>query len=213
MTANVQFSILLDVLKRKLQQSKERMEIYKEEYDECHKRLQLEISRRGEAETREAALNRRIQLLEEKLERSGERLATATAKLPEAEETDKKYKEVVRKLFMMELDLERAQEYAEHRHAKIVELEEELRVVGNNLKSLEASREKATQREESFEVQVKILSEQLKEAGTRADLAERSVQKLQKEVDRLEDDLVTQKENNNVLQKEMEASLHDIQNM
>ncbi|XP_057332429.1 tropomyosin Tod p 1.0102 isoform X6 [Microplitis mediator] len=185
------------------------------------------------AESEVAALNRRIQLLEEDLERSEERLATATAKLAEAsqaadeserarkilenrsladeermdalenqlkearflaEEADKKYDEVARKLAMVEADLERAEERAEAGESKIVELEEELRVVGNNLKSLEVSEEKATQREENFEGQVKILDSQLKEAEARAEFAERSVQKLQKEVDRLEDELVNEKE-------------------
>ncbi|XP_046749565.1 tropomyosin Tod p 1.0102 isoform X8 [Diprion similis] len=185
------------------------------------------------AESEVAALNRRIQLLEEDLERSEERLATATAKLAEAsqaadeserarkvlenrsladeermdalenqlkearflaEEADKKYDEVARKLAMVEADLERAEERAEAGESKIVELEEELRVVGNNLKSLEVSEEKATQREETFEGQVKILDSQLKEAEARAEFAERSVQKLQKEVDRLEDELVHEKE-------------------
>ncbi|XP_063368102.1 uncharacterized protein LOC134656487 isoform X9 [Cydia amplana] len=104
------------------------------------------------AESEVAALNRRIQLLEEDLERSEERLATATAKLAEAsqaadeserarkvlenksltdeermdalenqlkearflaEEADKKYDEVARKLAMVEADLERAEERAE----------------------------------------------------------------------------------------------------
>ncbi|VDN21944.1 unnamed protein product [Gongylonema pulchrum] len=69
---------------------------------------------------------------------------------------------------------------------KIVELEEELRVVGNNLKSLEVSEEKALQREDSYEEQIRTVSARLKEAETRAEFAERSVQKLQKEVDRLE---------------------------
>ncbi|XP_077259317.1 tropomyosin 1 isoform X3 [Temnothorax americanus] len=204
------------------------------------------------AESEVAALNRRIQLLEEDLERSEERLATATAKLAEAsqaadeserarkilenrsladeermdalenqlkearflaEEADKKYDEVARKLAMVEADLERAEERAEAGESKIVELEEELRVVGNNLKSLEVSEEKATQREETFEGQVKILDSQLKEAEARAEFAERSVQKLQKEVDRLEDDLAAEREKNKLLQEEMEATLHDIQNM
>ncbi|XP_014357468.2 tropomyosin isoform X2 [Papilio machaon] len=188
------------------------------------------------AESEVAALNRRIQLLEEDLERSEERLATATAKLAEAsqaadeserarkvlenrsladeermdalenqlkearflaEEADKKYDEVARKLAMVEADLERAEERAEAGESKIVELEEELRVVGNNLKSLEVSEEKATQREETYEGQVKILSAQLKEAEARAEFAERSVQKLQKEVDRLEDDLINEIEKYN----------------
>ncbi|XP_076669579.1 tropomyosin 1 isoform X4 [Andrena cerasifolii] len=185
------------------------------------------------AESEVAALNRRIQLLEEDLERSEERLATATAKLAEAsqaadeserirkalenrtnmeddrvslleqqlaqakliaEEADKKYEEVARKLVMMEQDLERAEEKADLSEGKIVELEEELRVVGNNLKSLEVSEEKANQREEEYKNQIKTLTTRLKEAEARAEFAERSVQKLQKEVDRLEDELVHEKE-------------------
>ena len=49
---------------------------------------------------------------------------------------------MARKLAMVEADLERAEERAETGESKIVELEEELRVVGNNLKSLEVSEEK-----------------------------------------------------------------------
>lgn len=51
--------------------------------------------------------------------------------------------------------------------SKIVELEEELRVVGNNLKSLEVSEEKALQREDSYEEQIRNLAARLKEASTR----------------------------------------------
>ena len=47
--------------------------------------------------------------------------------------------------------------------SKIVELEEELRVVGNNLKSLELSEEKALAREESYEEQIRQLDTRLKE--------------------------------------------------
>ncbi|MDK0841581.1 tropomyosin, partial [Clostridium perfringens] len=86
------------------------------------------------------------------------------------------------------------EERAESGESKIVELEEELRVVGNNLKSLEVSEEKANQREEEYKNQIKTLTTRLKEAEARAEFAERSVQKLQKEVDRLEDELVAEKE-------------------
>merc|ERR1712072_1426720 len=124
--------------------TKEEMEKYKEESEDMARKLQVEICRREEAEGEVAALNRRIQLLEEDLERSEERLATATQKLAEAshaadeserirkalenksnmeddrvaileaqlaqakliaEEADKKYEEVARKLAMVEADL------------------------------------------------------------------------------------------------------------
>ena len=41
----------------------------------------------------------------------------------------------------------------------------------------------------------------------------RSVQKLQKEVDRLEDELMSAKERNKKMEDDMEATFHDIQNM
>merc|ERR1739840_28568 len=82
--AQVQGNNLLDVLKKKMRQTKEEMEKYKEESEDMARKLQVEIMRREEAEGEVAALNRRIQLLEEDLERSEERLATATQKLAEA---------------------------------------------------------------------------------------------------------------------------------
>jgi hypothetical protein len=45
---------------------------------------------------------------------------------------------------------------------KITELEEELRIVGNNMKSLEISEQEATTREESYEETIHDLTEKLK---------------------------------------------------
>ena len=50
------------------------------------------------------------------------------------------------------------------------------------MKSLEVAEEKAHKREESYKEQVKTLTAKLKQAEGRAEFAERSVQKLQKEV-------------------------------
>lgn len=71
-----------------------------------------------------------------------------------------------------------------------MELEEELKVVGNSLKSLEVSEEKANQRVEEFKKQLKSLTVKLKEAEARAEYAEKTVKKLQKEVDRLEGTII-----------------------
>lgn len=46
-----------------------------------------------------------------------------------------------------------------------MELEEELKVVGNSLKSLEVSEEKANQRVEEYKRQIKSLSVKLKEVS------------------------------------------------
>ena len=73
------------------------------------------------------------------------------------EESDIKYDEVARKLAMVEGDLQRAEERAESGENKIVDLEEELRVIGENLKALEVAEEKAQQREEEYKKQVTYL--------------------------------------------------------
>merc|ERR1712107_751340 len=54
---------------------------------------------------------------------------------------------------------------------KILELEEELRVVANNLKSLEVAEEKANQREKTYKEQTKTLSAKLKQAEARAEFS------------------------------------------
>merc|ERR1712226_1838701 len=133
------------------------------------------------------ALNRRVQGLEEDLEKTEEKLVANTKldkagtaaddserakkvfenkavdddkriaalekELKEArdkaEAADATYEEVSKKLVQCEQDLEKAEERADTGETKILELEEELRVVANNLKSLEVAEEKANQREKS----------------------------------------------------------------
>merc|ERR1712109_240923 len=93
---------------------------------------------------------------------------------------------------------------------KILELEEELRVVANNLKSLEVAEEKANQREKTYKEQIKTLSAKLKQAEARAEFAEKSVQKLQKEVDRLEDELVSEQEKYKAITEELEQTFAEM---
>merc|ERR1739846_265248 len=76
---------------------------------------------------------------------------------------------------------------------KIVDLEEELRVIGENLKALEVAEEKAQQREEEYKKQIKILQERLKSAEGRGEYGEKTVQKLNLRIDSIITDLVTEK--------------------
>merc|ERR1712062_937478 len=93
---------------------------------------------------------------------------------------------------------------------KILELEEELRVVANNLKSLEVAEEKANQREKTYKEQIKTLTAKLKQAEARAEFAEKSVLKLQKEVDRLEDELVSEQEKFKAITEELEQTFAEM---
>ena len=65
--------------------------------------------------------------------------------LPEQEakflagDAERKYEEVARKLNMMENDLDKALNKADSSENKIIELEMELKVVGDNMKCMEVS--------------------------------------------------------------------------
>merc|ERR1712071_433405 len=83
-SSTMQQGSFLDMLKKKILQTKEESEKFEEEAEEYKKKYQIEVRRREEAEGEVAGLNRRVQLLEEDLERSEERLGTATTKLAEA---------------------------------------------------------------------------------------------------------------------------------
>ncbi|XP_010171148.1 tropomyosin alpha-3 chain isoform X7 [Antrostomus carolinensis] len=127
-----------------------------------------------------------------------------------AEEADRKYEEVARKLVIIEGDLERTEERAELAESKCSELEEELKNVTNNLKSLEAQAEKYSQKEDKYEEEIKILTDKLKEAETRAEFAERSVAKLEKTIDDLEDELYAQKLKYKAISEELDHALNDM---
>merc|ERR1712080_810243 len=96
---------------------------------------------------------------EERMAKLEEDLKHARTK---AEDADKQYDEISKKLAVTESELERAEERCEVGETKIMELEEELKVVATNLKSLEVSEEKANQREIANKEQVKTLTAKLK---------------------------------------------------
>merc|ERR1711971_936460 len=91
-----------------------------------------------------ASLNRRVSGLEGDLEMTEEKMVAAVAKLDKAA-TAADDSERAKKVFQSKADeddkritgLEKAEERADVGETKILELEEELRVVANNLKSLE----------------------------------------------------------------------------
>ena len=99
-----------------------------------------------------------------------------------ASENEMKYDNLARSLAMMEDELKRADERVKNAEARVVVIEDELAAIGENQKALEVSEEKANQREASNKEQIKNLTAKLKQAEARAEFAEKSVQKLQKEV-------------------------------
>merc|ERR1711872_521883 len=176
-------------------------------------------------------LNRRVQELEEDLETTENKYVIAMQKYDKAattaddsdrmakvlqnrsqkaENADNKYDEASKKMTTCEAQLEVDGERADISEFKIVELEEELKVVANNLKSLEVSEDKANKREAYYKDEIKKLTNKLKQFETRAEFAERSVSKLQKEVDRLEDELVGEQEKFKAITEELDSTFAEM---
>merc|ERR1711971_643550 len=155
-------------------------------------------------------LNRRVQELEEdeaKMKNLADELASAQKR---AEEADRQYDEAQKKMQVAEASLEVNGERADVSEFKIIELEEELKVVANNLKSLEVSEDKANQRESFYKSEIKRLTTKRKQSETRSEFAERSVVKLQKEVDRLEDELVNEQDKFKAITEELDATFAEM---
>merc|ERR1711928_273832 len=76
-------------------------------------------------------------------------------------EADRQYDEAQKKMQVAEASLEVNGERADVSEFKIIELEEELKVVANNLKSLEVSEDKANQREEYYKDEIKRVTQKL----------------------------------------------------
>merc|ERR1712184_130110 len=168
-------------------------------------------------------LNRRVQELEEDLEVTETKYGTAIQKYDkaatEADDSDRMAKvlanravedEAQKKMQVAEASLEVNGERADVSEFKIIELEEELKVVANNLKSLEVSEDKANQRESFYKSEIKRLTTKLKQSETRSEFAERSVVKLQKEVDRLEDELVNEQDKFKAITEELDATFAEM---
>ena len=92
-------------------------------------------------------LQNRSQEDEKKMQQLSEQLRDAQKM---AEDADQKYDDASKKMTAAEAQLEIDGERADLSEFKIIELEEELKVVANNLKSLEVSEDKANQREEFY---------------------------------------------------------------
>ncbi|XP_076104488.1 uncharacterized protein LOC143073090 isoform X12 [Mytilus galloprovincialis] len=127
-----------------------------------------------------------------------------------ANEAERKYDEAARKLIVAETELERTEEKYEHMRSKVIDLEEQLTVVGANIKTLQVQNDQASQREDSYEETIRDLTNRLKDAENRATEAERTVSKLQKEVDRLEDELLTEKEKYKAISDELDATFAEL---
>uniref|UniRef100_A0A2K6GE77 Tropomyosin 3 n=1 Tax=Propithecus coquereli TaxID=379532 RepID=A0A2K6GE77_PROCO len=189
----------MEAVQRKIPVLQQRADDAEGRAERLRREAEGERRAREQAEAEVASLNRRIQPVEEELDRAQGRLATALQKVEEAKkergmkvienQADGKYAEVARKLVIIEGDLGRTEEPAALAESRCREMDEKIRRMDQNLKCLRAAEEKYSQKEGKHEEEIKILTDKLKEAETRAKFAERWIAKLEKAIDDLEDKL------------------------
>ncbi|RXM93071.1 Tropomyosin alpha-4 chain [Acipenser ruthenus] len=70
-----------------------------------------------------------------------------------------------------------------------------------------------SQKEDKYEEEIKVLTDKLKEAETRAEFAERTVAKLEKSIDDLEEKLAQAKEENLNMHQMLDQTLLELNNL
>ncbi|VDM22539.1 unnamed protein product [Hydatigera taeniaeformis] len=199
---------------------------------------ELERSIEAAAAATQESVNRKT--LETRSISDDERMAQLEEQVKEAkyiaEDAERKYDEAARRLAVTEVDLERAEARLEtsERCAKTLEDQlstiaaklkakeiardkEELRIVGNNMKSLEVSEQEVTvepvagavELEEMYLKRLNVLRDQVREAECRAEDAEAVSKRYEQEVQRVKDTLFSENKTFTLLRKEIDSALDE----
>uniref|UniRef100_A0A8C9GTR1 Tropomyosin alpha-3 chain n=1 Tax=Piliocolobus tephrosceles TaxID=591936 RepID=A0A8C9GTR1_9PRIM len=212
----------IEAVKRKIQllqqqadDAEERAERLQREVEgERHEHLATALQKLEELEKAADESERGMKVIENWALKDEEKMEFQEIQLKEAkhiaEEVDRKYEEVAHKLLIIEGDLERTEERAELAVSRCREMDEQIRLMDQNLKCLSAAEEKYSQKEDKYEEEIKILSDKLKEAETCAEFAKRSVAKLEKTIYDLEDKLKCTREEHLCTQRMLDQILLDL---
>lgn len=144
---------------------------------------------------------------EEKSELQDTQLVEATQIAAEA---DRKCEEVMRKLRMVEGDLERMVERAEDFEKNAADFDSHLEADRAKLKELEDLAGRNGTREDELEEQVRKLTFDMNTQDQRAEFAERTVDKLESNIDLLTDQLYQEKKDYRDMSVKLDATLNDM---
>merc|ERR1712228_701434 len=161
-----------------------------EEKEKMYKEVEADVS----------ALTRRIMLMEEEAKVFESKCMNNEVTIEEydknlrqttkmASDNEQKLDELSRKLGVQEDELKRAVERAELAEAKLKGIEEELQMVGEDMKQLEMSAEKAVEREEKLKDKILSIQHKFKNAEGRYEYGEMNITKLNQRIDDVEDEI------------------------
>merc|ERR1719351_313965 len=144
------------------------------------KRADAAVKKRIELENEVSANEEAIDNLDKQLEESKFNLSAS----------ESKFDDISRKQATMESEAARAAERADAAEKKIADIEEELRVVGQNLQTLEVGEEKTIQREEKYQAEILDLRQKLKASEYRGEQAKMKIKKCSDELNQVFDDML-----------------------
>ena len=147
---------------------------------------------------------------EEAIDNLDKQLAEAKITLGDSES---KFEDISRKLATLESDSVRGNEFAETSEKKIMAIEEELKVVGQNLQTLEVGEEKTICREEKSQEEILELVYKLKRSEYRGEQAEMNIQRLNVRIDQVEADLIGEKYKIKKISDDLNKVFDDMINM
>merc|ERR1711936_667919 len=108
-------------------------------------------------------------------------------------ESENKYETLAQKLKIKESESERSNARADDIECKFIEIEDELKEVGQKQQNLEVGEEKSLEREEVLQKQIRELMTKLTNANARSENAEMDIGRLNVRIDKVEEDLVVEK--------------------
>jgi len=127
--------------------------------------------------------------------------------------SEAKFDDISRKLATLEADAARGNERAEIAEKKILDIEEELRVVGQNMQTLEVGEEKTMKREEKLQAEIMDLRNKLKASDYMGEQAEMNIQRLNVRIDQTEEDLLGEKMKIKKISDELNQTFEDMLTM
>merc|ERR550534_3652575 len=171
------------------------------------KKLEEAAKLADEAERARKILENKGMQNDERIDSLDQNIVIATSV---AIDSSRKMEEASRKLGMTTVDLERTTSRCEEAEVEIQALEEELKVVGQNMKTLELSETEALLRQEKYEEPIRTLAANLKMTEIQAAHAEREAAKLQKELDNVILDLEDWKDKYQEICVELEQTFNEM---
>jgi len=185
-----------------------------EKQDERLAKATLELAgaciRADQAVRKRTELENAVSSNEESIDNLDKQLCESKVNLGDSES---KFEDISRKLATLEADAVRGNERALGAEQKITDLEEELKVVGQNLQNLEVGEEKTIEREEKSQEIIAELVYKLKRSEYRGEQAEMNIQRLNVRIDQVEEDLLSEKYKIKKISDELNQTFDDMINM